>query len=257
MSGEFIDSAYKMGAGRYLQEPHALSLLGEEVRLLGTKAFVIGGPCSLPLVKDQAEASLDGASVPYEMQAYEKPPIRAEARRLADFARANACDVVVGVGGGRMMDVAKAVACSAAAPLVQVPTSIATCAAYSPLSVMYTEEGAHDGVWRFTREIDAVIVDMGVMASQPPRLVAAGVLDAMAKVYEIENGGVGIDCATESVQRFAAYQYARVNLDVLTRFGKRAFDEAASAHAGKASEEGVASAALERVAFTNIALRVS
>jgi len=80
------------------------------------------------------------------------------------------------------------------------------------------------------------------------------VLDAMAKVYEIENGGAGIDCATESVQRFAAYQYARVNLDVLVRYGKQAYDDASSARAADAPLAEPASSAIERITFANIAL---
>lgn len=245
MSNDFVDNAYKTGAGRYVQEKGALSLLGNEALLLGTKAFVLGGPKSLPLVQGAVASSLAAASVPFETRVHELPPARANMHRLAEEARSKSCDIIVGVGGGRMMDTAKAVACSAGLPLIEVPTSIATCAAYTPLSVMYTEEGAADGTWRFTREIDAVVVDMDVMAKQPPRLVAAGILDAMAKKLEIANGGAGLSCDTESCMRFAAYEYARVNYDLLKRFGVQAYCDVSA---------GVASEALERVTFANITL---
>lgn len=245
MPNEFVDNAYKTGAGRYVQEKGALSLLGNEVLLLGTKAFVLGGPRSFPLVQDAVVYSLAAASVPFEVAVYEPSPTRADMQRLADDARSMGCDIIVGVGGGRMMDAAKAVACSAGLPLIEVPTSIATCAAYSPLSVMYTEEGAAEGVWRFTREVDAVVVDMDVMAVQPPRLVAAGILDAMAKKLEIENGGTGLDCDTESGMRFAAYEYACVNYELLKRFGLQAYHDV---------EAELASEALERVTFANLTL---
>lgn len=67
----------------------------------------------------------------------------------------------------------------------------------------------------------------------------------MAKAIEIENGGTGLDCETESAQRFAAYQYARINYDLLWRFGPQAYKDAA---------EGQLTEALRRVSFTNIAL---
>lgn len=245
MSSDFVDSAYKTGAGRYLQEKGALSLLGDEVLLLGRKAFVLGGPHSCSLARDAIESSLSSASVSFETVCYDKPLTRDDAHSLGAAALRAGCDVVVGVGGGRMMDASKAVACSAGLPVIEVPTSAATCAAYTPLSVMYSAAGRADGIWRFTHEVDAVIVDLGIMAVQPPRLVAAGILDAMAKKLEIANGGVEIDCAAESVQRFAAYQYACVNYELLRRFGEQAYRDVT---AGKTTE------ALDRVTFANISL---
>ncbi|VEH03305.1 Glycerol dehydrogenase [Slackia heliotrinireducens] len=245
MSGEFVDKAYKMGAGRYLQEKGVITLLGSEVLLLGSKAFVLGGPCSYPLVRDAVESSFSAASAAFEAVTHEAPATRDDARRLADQALACGCDVIVGIGGGRMMDVAKTVSCSAGLPLIEVPTSIATCAAYTPLSVMYDAQGKADGVWRFTREVDAVIVDMDIMANQPPRLIAAGVLDAMAKMPEISNGGTGLTCDNSRVDRFAAYQYACINYDLLHRYGTQACQDAAN---GQVTE------ALERITFANMAL---
>ena len=39
---------------------------------------------------------------------------------------------------------------------VNIPTSIATCAAFTTMSVMYTPEGAKKTCWRYEHEIDAV-----------------------------------------------------------------------------------------------------
>ena len=152
---------------------------------------------------------------------------------------------VVGIGGGRVMDLAKAVGASGGWPVAQVPTSVATCAAFTPLSVMYHEDGSFCGTWRYEREIDAVLVDLEVMATQPPRLIAAGVLDAMAKVPELAHGAQALDEAEQDVQRWCAYQYALVNNEQLSRYAVAACEEAAAGKPG---------AALERVVYLNLAL---
>lgn len=49
---------------------------------------------------------------------------------------------------------------------------------------MYTPEGAKKDCWRFEHEVDAVLVDLQVIAECP--IQAAGILDAMAKNRDTE-----------------------------------------------------------------------
>lgn len=51
----------------------------------------------------------------------------------------------MGIGGGVIMDLSKAAAASAGLGVVNIPTSIATCAAFTAMSVMYTPQGAIEG----------------------------------------------------------------------------------------------------------------
>lgn len=242
---EFVDQAYKVGAGRYLQQPGALGLLGSEVAKLGRKCLVLGGPTAISLAGDATLASLGDAGVACVVRECPGYPTYEAARDLADDVALNGCEVVVGVGGGRAMDLAKAVASTAQTPVIEVPTSVATCAAYTPLSVMYTSEGAAIGCWRFVREVDAVIVDEDLLPTQPGRLVAAGMLDAMAKTYEIANGAPTYPADSDDLPRACAYAYACANNRMLERYGRAAFEDA---EASRPSED------LSKVAFVNILL---
>ena len=242
---EFVDFAYKTGAGRYIQEPCALDFLAAEVLRFGTRAFVLAGPNGYAAAGALARESLEREGVPFVLELSSKPAGYEEAERCARQAAEAGCNVVVGIGGGRIMDAAKAVAATGGWPVVEVPTSIATCAAFTPLSVMYGPEGGVCGTWRYEREVDAVVVDGRVMASQPARLIAAGIMDSLAKILEISHGKQGLDMESESAQRYCAYRYALVNGEILERFGEEACRDAAARRA---------SSAIERVVFANLAL---
>ena len=117
----------------------------------------------------------------YELHLYSGKCSYEAAREYAEKCKAENCDEVVGIGGGLVMDFAKAVGEYADTGVVNIPTSIATCAAFTTMSVMYTPEGAKKDCWRFEHEVDAVLVDLQVIAECPIRYAAAGILDAMAK----------------------------------------------------------------------------
>ena len=97
--------------------------------------------------------------------------------------------MLVGVGGGRIMDLTKLAGQLAHKPVINVPTVTATCAACTPLSVMYTEEGRTVGTWFHPTEVDAVIADTRVLAVQPVRYASSGILDSLAKACEIAHHG--------------------------------------------------------------------
>ena len=105
-----LDNAYKFGAGRYLQEAGALNLLGGEVARLGKKALVIAGPRAWAATEGKAEKSLKDAGVEFELSLYPDQNTYERAKEHALQALTTGCQVIVGIGGGRIMDQAKATA---------------------------------------------------------------------------------------------------------------------------------------------------
>ena len=61
----------------------------------------------------------------------------AEVARVVDIGRSDQVDFIVGTGGGKAIDMARAVAGRLDLPLVTLPTSAATCSAASTVPVFY------------------------------------------------------------------------------------------------------------------------
>ena len=65
-----------------------------------------------------------------------------EVDRIVGLAAQHKSDAIIGVGGGKIMDAVKYAAAKAGCILnVMVPTLASNCAPWTPLSVMYSEDG--------------------------------------------------------------------------------------------------------------------
>lgn len=212
-----VEPSFRIGAGRYLQDNGILKEIGKEVLLLkGTKAFVMGGTTALSLTRDIVKASLDESnieSVFYEYKGFCVPEHCEEIVASNEFKE---CDIVIGIGGGVLMDSSKLCAIWGDKPVICVPTSSATCAAYAPLSVTYSEIGKTLGTKHHNREVNCVLVDMDILSKQPARLFVSGVYDSLAKLMELNQRLIGKDENEIEIGLRASYElskflYARLN----------------------------------------------
>ncbi len=233
-----LDDAYKFGAGRYIQQPGALALTGAEVARFTRKALIIAGPFGWREAGAAVEQSMKNAHIEYTVSVYDGQNTYERAKEHALQALTGGCGAIVGVGGGRIMDQAKATAHFAGGlPVIEIPTSIATCAAFAPLSVMYTAEGASLGSLRYDHEVNAVIVDMDVICKEPPRYVASGIMDGMAKMIEIQNGRSRIDPDEVSIGLYTAYTIAEMSYRLYEKEAHTACQDVAAGRLTKAVED--------------------
>ena len=110
-------------------------------------------------------------------------------------------DVLVGVGGGKALDVAKYVATLARLPFVAVPTSLSNDGFCSPRSSL-TIEGER-------RSLPAavpygVVIDSQVCMEAPRRLTLSGVGDLVSKFTAVRDWKIAFHDANEPVDDFAA-----------------------------------------------------
>jgi len=105
--------------------------------------------------------------------------------------------VLVGAGGGKVLDATKAAAVVAGVPCITVPTSAATCAAYTPLSILHQASGAYVESRRLPRPVAVCLIDVDRIVTAPPRLLAAGIVDALARAFDtILAARIGVPTAT-------------------------------------------------------------
>lgn len=93
-------------------------------------------------------------------------------------------EAIVAVGGGKITDLAKQAAHQLRCPVIILPTLASTCAAYTPLSVMYFEDGAMDRFDIFPQANALVLIEPRVILASPRKLLIAGIADTLAKWYE-------------------------------------------------------------------------
>ncbi|MGR6678492.1 iron-containing alcohol dehydrogenase family protein [Bacillus velezensis] len=100
--------------------------------------------------------------------------------------QAEDADVIIGIGGGTILDLAKAAADRLDIEAVMVPSIAGTCAASTPLSVMYDESGNFIRVDYHKRSSYLTLVDPLFLLSSPIEYMKSGIGDTLAKWYEAE-----------------------------------------------------------------------
>ena len=172
--------------GRYIQAEGAIGTLAEEVQRFGAKVLIIaGGTAEKSLVPRYLPAWRERVAV--TLQRFGGECSDEEVQRLTDVARSRGCDVVVGIGGGKVIDTAKVVGNAAGARVVIVPTIAASDASTSAVAVIYTKEGVFQRCLFLPRNPDLVLVDTCVIAEAPVRFLVAGMGDALATWFEAES----------------------------------------------------------------------
>jgi len=232
--------------GKYVQGPGAIREIGPHVAALGKNAIILGSKSGYADVQADLDKALADAGVKFIYERFQGECSRKEVDRVRAVLKANGCDVLLAVGGGKCIDTGKAVAHEEKVPVVVVPTIASTDAPCSALTVLYTEDHVFDSYYVLPNNPNMVVLDTEVIARSPARFLVSGMGDGLATWFEADA------CANACAKNMpggdsteAALALARLCYDLLMRYGRQA---------GEAAKVGAATVAMSKVVEANTLL---
>lgn len=231
---------------RYIQGAGVIEELAKETEAIGQQPLLIADEVVWDITKEAIEASFEGSESEYHFEQFNGEASTKEIDRISDKGKEQSVDVVIGVGGGKTLDTAKAVSDQLGVPVVIVPTTASTDAPTSALSVIYSDDGVFEGYKFYDKNPELVLVDTAIVVNAPIRLFASGICDAMATLVEVKatlkrNG----DTMAGGKPTLASQAIAEMAEKTLFEHGLSAY---------KAAKEGIVTPAVEAIVEANTLL---
>ena len=205
---------------RYIQGKKELYRLCQHAGNIGKNLFVLTSASGRKRVEGAINESLKNSESSVTYEVFNGECSMNEIHRLMDICKNTNCDTIVGIGGGKIHDSAKAVAYYMNKPVIIVPTIASTDAPCSALSVIYTDEGVFEKYLFLPSSPNIVLVDTDIVSQAPARLLVAGMGDALATYFEARactmsdaKNCVGGNCT------LAAMSLATLCYDTLMEYG--------------------------------------
>ncbi len=130
--------------GKYIQGADVINRLDEYLKPLAERWLVVGDKFVLGFAQTTVEKSFKDAGLVVEIAPFGGECSQNEIDRLRGIAETAQCGAILGIGGGKTLDTAKALAHFMGVPVAIAPTIASTDAPCSALSVIYTDEGEFD-----------------------------------------------------------------------------------------------------------------
>ncbi|MDR3592471.1 MAG: glycerol dehydrogenase [Negativicutes bacterium] len=193
--------------GKYIQGYDELSRIKKHISPLGSSFLVLASPGRLADLEETIRTSFEGSDTSLVFEPFGGECSKKETERLREIVKAKKCDAIIGMGGGKVMDTAKAVAYHEKLPMVIVPTVASSDAPTSALVIYYHEDGTFQDVLLTRRNPNVVLVDTRIIANAPVRLLVAGMGDALGTFFEartcVENHRRNFAGGTSTIASFA------------------------------------------------------
>jgi glycerol dehydrogenase len=212
---------------RYVQGAGLLGELGSYTKVLGSKPAIIIDPDIVDCVMDSVKKSFGDKDDAFYLEILGQNSPRECCHETIDFFRENAnaanCDMFVGIGGGMTLDVAKAAAHYEKLPMISCPTTAATDAPCSALSVIYNTEGVWIHHLFLDQNPNIVLVDEEVIAKAPMRYNLAGMADALSTYYEAATANAAnVDNFLGGKHTVISDTIAKLCYDIIYKYGEQA-----------------------------------
>mgnify|MGYP003260792162 FL=1 len=178
-------NSYTVCFANYTIGADAYENVADLCQIYGTRILLIGGSKALGAGKEKLEDAIrESVLTIAETVEYGNDCTYAWIEKWADYARELDVDMIFGMGGGKALDTAKGAAEKAGLPVFTFPTTAATCAATTALSVVYREDGNFDSFYFYERPAIHCFIDTQIIAESPAAYLRAGMGDTIGKHFE-------------------------------------------------------------------------
>lgn len=172
-------------AARYVQGWGAVDRIGEHTAHLGARCAVLIDAQMNAILGERLQVAFARSGVQASTTAVSGEVTVNAIAAYAAGVRAPHPSFVVGVGGGKAIDIAKGVAHALDLAVVTVPTIASNDSPASRAIAVYDDQHRLSEVALMLQNPACVVVDTEVIASAPARFLAAGIGDALAKHAEV------------------------------------------------------------------------
>ena len=175
-----------LSPSKYIQGTDIIQKLPEYLNGLGNRLLLLTSEGNRKRMEKQITQMVCEKDFSVTVETFSGECTMKEIRRLCDICRKEKIDVIAGLGGGKVIDTAKAVSHFMKLRLAVIPTTASSDAPCSALSIVYREDGGLDQLLWLRTNPDLVLADVGVIARAPAHLLAAGMGDALATWFEMK-----------------------------------------------------------------------
>ncbi len=169
---------------RYIQGPGEFNNLAKFAAKFGKKLFAIIDQFFFESLTVKLKELCDGTDLSVETMIYNTEVTAELVEKTIKMANEADADVIIGIGGGKTLDLAKAASIRQGKPIIIVPTTASTDAPTSSLSVIYNDNGEHICEYFYDHSPDLLVVDTEIIANAPIRFLVSGMGDALATWIE-------------------------------------------------------------------------
>lgn len=209
--------------GKYVQGRNAVQQIGELVEPLGKSALLLVDKNVRSFIEPSVAESLSIKGISPNVIEFGGECTWAEIERVIDESKSSASRIIIGAGGGKTLDTAKASATKAGLRVVVIPTTASTDAPTSALSVIYNDKGQFLEYYFLQRNPDLVLMDTQIAVNAPLRFFVAGMGDAIATWFEADaTARSGATTMAGGQPTSAGLAIARLCYDTLIEYGPSA-----------------------------------
>jgi glycerol dehydrogenase len=170
--------------GRYIQGPGEINNLPKYTSMFGENVFAVIDQFFYDDLTAKLGKLYESRPGTFLTAKFDTEVSEEQIAQKTELAKTISPAVIVGIGGGKTLDTAKAVADDLHVPVIVAPTSASTDAPTSSLSVIYKPNGEHSHARHYIKNPDIVLIDSRIIADAPVRFLVSGMGDALATVFE-------------------------------------------------------------------------